>query len=398
MPVRGPGIWGTRIEHPLFFGYGEEPPNPIVSPVPCVDLKAYGAVDDGATDNAATIQAALATAALVGGWVVVPPAVSSYRLNSSVTAPTTGYVGLVLLPGATFSGAGSMPNANTHLGIIDLRGSTATLDLEAKTNAGGIRSVTNGGGTALSGVVNSGQGIAVSGSSVATTAAILGVSSGYYAGHFINITDLGSSLLNANNIGLVSQSVYAQAAYFQQGAVSGSGSTLARTNILPAAYITRVVGNLNGNDYSAPLLLVEDTTIATGELAEYKRANGEAITWGAVSENLTLSTSGATTDTSANLLPANAIIESVVARVYTTIATATDWKLGDATIAGRFSAANATLVAGTQQIGLVHVDQAGTSGPRQTAAAKVRVTTTGTPSAGAIRITVFYRRFTAPTS
>lgn len=127
-------------------------------------------------------------------------------------------------------------------------------------------------------------------------------------------------------------------------------------------------------------------------------ANGGYWERGSASELLTLSTGGATTDTSANLLPANAIIEAVVARVTTTITTATDWKLGDATIAGRFSAANATLVAGTTQVGLVHVDLTGTSGPRQTAAAKVRVTTTGTPGAGAIRIVVFYRKFIPPTS
>jgi hypothetical protein len=125
-------------------------------------------------------------------------------------------------------------------------------------------------------------------------------------------------------------------------------------------------------------------------------ANGAQWTHGQSSELLTLSTSGTTTDTAASLLPANSIIEAVVARITTTITTATDWKLGDATIAGRFSAANATLTAGTTQVGLVHVDLTGTSGPRQTAAAKVRVTTTGTPGAGVIRITVFYRQFTAP--
>lgn len=38
------------------------------------------------------------------------------------------------------------------------------------------------------------------------------------------------------------------------------------------------------------------------------------------------------------------------------------------------------------------------TGPSQPSAAKVRVTTTGTPGAGAIRITVFYLSLTAPTS
>jgi len=116
------------------------------------------------------------------------------------------------------------------------------------------------------------------------------------------------------------------------------------------------------------------------------------------SELLTLSTSGTTTNTSANLLPADSVIEAVVARVTTTITTATDWTVGDPTTPARFAAANSTMTAGTTSVGTVHVDQTGAAGPRQTANAKVRITTTGTPGAGVIRITVFYRKFRAPTS
>lgn len=129
-------------------------------------------------------------------------------------------------------------------------------------------------------------------------------------------------------------------------------------------------------------------------------ATANAATWthGSISESITLSTSGATTDSTANLLPANSIIEAVVARVTTTITTATDWKLGDATISGRFSAVNAVMTSGSTQVGTVQADQTGTSGPRQVAAAKLRITTTGTPGAGVIRVTVFYRQFVPPTS
>ena len=139
-------------------------------------------------------------------------------------------------------------------------------------------------------------------------------------------------------------------------------------------------------------------TIRAGTSYELRTAEGAVWTRGVASEVITLSTSGTTTDSSANLLPANSIIEAVVARVTTTITTATDWKLGDATTPGRFTAANSNLTAGTTAVGLVHVDQAGAAGPRQTTAAKVRVTTTGTPGAGVIRVTVFYRQFTPPAS
>ena len=118
---------------------------------------------------------------------------------------------------------------------------------------------------------------------------------------------------------------------------------------------------------------------------------------------MTRSTSGTTTDAATDLLPANAIIEAVVARVTQTITTATDWKLGDATQAARFLAAQsgAQLTAGATAVGLAHADPTVATanlGPVQSAAAKLRVTTTGTPGAGKLRVTVYYRSFIAPTS
>ncbi len=99
--------------------------------------------------------------------------------------------------------------------------------------------------------------------------AIVGASSGYYAGLFYNITDLGSDLANANAIGLVGQSVYSNAFYAQQGGAPGSpGEILRRDNIYPAAYVTRVAGKLNGFNFTAPLLRVDDTTTSTGRLAD----------------------------------------------------------------------------------------------------------------------------------
>ncbi len=127
-------------------------------------------------------------------------------------------------------------------------------------------------------------------------------------------------------------------------------------------------------------------------------ANGGYTEHGVNQELLTLSTVGATTDTVGTLLPANAYIEAVTAYVTTTITTATNWELGDATTAARFCTAQTNLTAGSTVVGLAHIDQTGAAGPKQTSAAKVRVTTTGTPGAGAIRIVVFYRLYVPPTS
>lgn len=129
--------------------------------------------------------------------------------------------------------------------------------------------------------------------------------------------------------------------------------------------------------------------------------NGASMLPFANSELITLSTSGATTDSTADLLPANAIIDAVVCRVTTTITTATDWGISDPTTSLRFSAVNATMTAGATTVGLKHmfgVVSTTATGPTQAAAAKLRITTTGTPGAGAVRCTVFGRVATAPAS
>lgn len=129
--------------------------------------------------------------------------------------------------------------------------------------------------------------------------------------------------------------------------------------------------------------------------------NGGYYETGTISELITLSVAGATTDSTADLLPANSLIDAVGCRVTTTITTATDWSVGDPTIAARFSSANATLTAGTTSVGMNHMKggvATDAAGPTQTSAAKLRITTTGTPGAGVIRCTTFYRTFVAPTS
>lgn len=158
-------------------------------------------------------------------------------------------------------------------------------------------------------------------------------------------------------------------------------------------------------DSNTPTLTLTQSTAATmasTPVAQtYTTANGAQWVASQISELITLSTSGTTTDSTADLLPANSIIESVVCRVTTTISTATDWSVGDASTAARFASANATMTAGSTSIGLNH-QKGGVStdatGQTQAAAAKLRITTTGTPGAGAVRCTVFYRQFVAPTS
>ncbi|KKL20154.1 hypothetical protein LCGC14_2458310, partial [marine sediment metagenome] len=137
--------------------------------------------------------------------------------------------------------------------------------------------------------------------------------------------------------------------------------------------------------------------------ANVSQESANAGKWirGQISEEITLSIAGTTTDSAGNLLPANSIIEGVVARVTEAITTATDWALGDASQGARFLAANSTLALGTTAVGLAHRDPTVASadlGPVQSAAAALRVTCSGTPGAGKIRVEVYYSQFVAPTS
>lgn len=205
------------------------------------------------------------------------------------------------------------------------------------------------------------------------------------------------------NGGSISGAFSTKNAYNDDGAtVTGlniSGVSMTATSGSAAAIkCLNATGKIGTNTYTGWALNVQATDYTAIGMPELTANNAQWIR-GNLSEEITLSTSGLTTNSDANLLPANSIIEAVVGRVTTTITTATDWKLGDGTIAGRFSAANSTLTAGTTQVGLVHIDQTGTSGPRQAAAAALRITCTGAnPGAGKIRVTVFYRQFVPPTS
>jgi hypothetical protein len=135
----------------------------------------------------------------------------------------------------------------------------------------------------------------------------------------------------------------------------------------------------------------------TGEMYQ-TFAHGEAAGLGSSTELLTLSTGSAHTDTVGNLLPAGAIIDSVVIYITQTISggsTPTTIAVGDAGTSNRFISTGTPLTAGSSAVGLNQID-AGTSS--QTAAAKVRVTLDQIPGQGIVRITVFWRQFSAPTS
>jgi hypothetical protein len=119
-------------------------------------------------------------------------------------------------------------------------------------------------------------------------------------------------------------------------------------------------------------------------------------------EELLSLAAAATSDTAANLLPANSIIHHVLGRVTVTTTTTATFSVGDPTTAARF-AAGIAIAATTTFVGQTHWSGASTTlanGPSQAAAAKVRVTPNATPgnSNGRIAIQVFSETGIAPTA
>lgn len=268
-------------------------------------------------------------------------------------------------------------------GTLDVSGTLSCVDISASSNY-----ATNGTLSAVGGLTVSSGASSVRALSCTTLAASSNVTVGGA------LTSTGAITASAGLVGAVTGNVTGNI-NGTVGAVTPAAGTFT-TLISTGGAINGTVG---ASTPAAGTFTTTSAATATATTAQVVSAtNGATWTRGYNTELITLSTSGTTTDSVANLLPADSIIEAVVARVTTTITTATDWKLGDATIAGRFSAVNAVMTSGSTQVGTVHVDQTGTSGPRQTAAAKLRITTTGTPGAGVIRVTVFYRQFVAPTS
>lgn len=193
--------------------------------------------------------------------------------------------------------------------------------------------------------------------------------------------------------------------------VSGEESLLLFGYDVPIIWCSSAIAQLAYADTglvrnSAGVLRVTNGSTGFGSLRAanlgVETANGAISNIRTVSESITLSTSGLTTDSTADLLPANSIILAVTARVTTAITTTTDWALGDAMTSNRFSAPNTTLAAGTTVVGVRHQQGSVTTdatGPVQTSAGKLRITCTGpNPGAGAVRVTVTYLELTPPTS
>ncbi len=154
---------------------------------------------------------------------------------------------------------------------------------------------------------------------------------------------------------------------------------------------------MNSSMVSAPL--VQGDTVSAGNanaFGSYSVATSAACEadYGVT----TLATDSENTETGLNCLPANAVIDSVVYRITTTITKAASLTIGDAVTPARFCTTQSKLTAGATGVCFAQEDQKGTAGPRQVSNGKVRVVCNAAPGAGAIRVIVYYHTVTPPTS
>lgn len=152
---------------------------------------------------------------------------------------------------------------------------------------------------------------------------------------------------------------------------------------------------IRGNATVAGTLGVTGTLTATVTDWNTTSTKGAIFQPFVTEEEITLATGGVTTDSTANLLPADSIILGVATRITDTITTAVNFQVGISGATDRFDGADTNVTAADTAVKLDHIDAGAMV---QAAAAKVRITTNANPGAGKIRVTVFGYTFSAATS
>lgn len=139
-----------------------------------------------------------------------------------------------------------------------------------------------------------------------------------------------------------------------------------------------------------------ELTIALGPLLG---TNGASYEFVVQTEEVTLSTVAATTDSTANLLRGTGIVLGVVHYITQTISGGgvTTHSVGDPTTAGRFRAADANLTAGTGFFNYLHLSS-GSLSLVQLSDDKVRFTCDATPTQGKVRVSTLCLVMANPTS
>lgn len=419
------------------------------------NVRNYGATGDGITDDAAAIQAAIEAAETVNGTVHLP--VGTYLIGTtlSISEKITFRGAGRGDPTGDAAAATIIQKSADVLGILVEDGASYTVLedflLYAALGGDSTNGIEIGEATATNGVTQceirqvevwsmGGDGIDVRNGNAGKMDNVFCVGNG---GHGIRIDSDNTGSINVNAWTLINCSagsntgdglsiVDGRDITVLGGDFESNGARGIYTNG-PRNFIRSYAESNTGNDFECGSLalggwfMVQASTVSLGtnkvmyidQTTNYQSLYNDAsnnwtiqegsfslagpnadydyVKWGMTQEDLTLSVAGATTDSVALLLPANSFIECVMAFVTTEIAGGgvTKFSVGDATTAARFILDYGTLTAGGKKSGLIHLNPTNTdaAGPVQSSAANVRVTCDATPTAGAVRLTVFYRTY-----
>ncbi len=316
--------------------------------------------------------------------LALPGTLSSATAGAASVSPFT-------LTGTNFVGTGT---TSTPLFYINQGTAPTTWSTGTGGTLIGLNAVTGFTGNFVDFHLNGGTSLFAVNQAGATT-----IAGSFTAGAGNNFVLSGRSKMGSPTDGvmLITNNGGTQLTRLDLGLNTSSGPALCQSGTI----ITECLGDgTSGGTFLAPTSGVIDTGGFGSQLVHNATAceTGFATT--------TLGTGATTTNTGVNCLPANSIIDAVVARVTTTITgSCTGWSLGDASTAARFASNNTTLTNGTTT-DATHIGSynntgiaSATTGIWQAAAAPVKITCAGgNPSAGAIRIIVYSHTPTAPTS
>lgn len=177
------------------------------------------------------------------------------------------------------------------------------------------------------------------------------------------------------------------------GAVTIAGGFGTDTGVGGSVKIaTAPAGAVGSNNGTLVERMEWDSTGAEKQLA----TNGAYAKRGWLDEEITLSTTGATSTSTKHLIPANSIIECVTTRFTEAANNITNWSIGDGTDVDRFMPASTTFTLGATTVNFNHWLLGGANIYSLTDEHIVITTTGPQNTTGKIRVTVFYKYYNAP--
>ncbi len=307
----------------------------------------------------------------------VSEGLTSLAIGENALSTTTFNQGSTALGALAGSNLGLLAKWNTAIGYLALGSATAGAAGDASFNTAVGYSALG----ALNAATADNNSAFGSGAMYALTSGVGNTALGFNA---------GSQLTTATNSTFL-------------GASADFSSATQRTNATAIGYAAKVSADnqvvLGDTNVTAVWAGTGTQAVFYGSGNAVLGAAGESAKSGYISELLTLSTVGTTTNTSGNLALANSRIKAILVRVTTTITTATAFTVkvtgGNVfKVIGTATTSLTTLTAGTTYV----LVPAAYDDQFNATATTLTVDTTGTPGAGAVRLSVISESYTAPSS